>query len=73
MTAYSLSKETDDTIYQSGAESSYKTLFTRRDSMERKGMSYLTKEILKQFTKKGQEVIVTDSKNEITGNKIVVK
>jgi len=47
MTAYSLSKETDDTIYQSGAESSYKTLFTRRDSMERKGMSYLTKEILK--------------------------
>lgn len=38
---------------------------TRRDSMERKGMSYLTKEILNQFTKKGQEVIVTDSKNEI--------
>ncbi|ELS0477974.1 hypothetical protein ACX347_002580 [Enterococcus faecalis] len=39
--------------------------------MERKGMSYLTKEILEQFTKKGQEIIVMDSKNEITGNKIV--
>lgn len=42
--------------------------------MERKGMSYLylTKEILKQL-KKGQEIIVIDSKNEITGNKIVVE
>ncbi|HFP6573117.1 TPA: hypothetical protein ACHJ3G_002659 [Enterococcus faecalis] len=41
--------------------------------MERKGMSYQTKEILKQFTKKGQEIIVMDSKNEITVNKIIVK
>ncbi|EPI08709.1 hypothetical protein [Enterococcus faecalis] len=41
--------------------------------MERKGMSYQTKEILKQFIKKGQGIIVMDSKNEITGNKIVVK
>lgn len=48
-------------------------LFTRRDRMERKGMSYQTKEIWKQITKKGQEIIVIDSKNEIKGNKIVVK